>query len=362
MAFRSRTRPADNPPAQNQPATTAAPQNPQAGGGGGGFRNRSRGPAPAAGGAPAGGSQALRFGTEANQTAAREREANAARQAANSAGGWRFLLKPGESADVVVLDAQVAALPNLYEHEFWPRGQKSPTYEVCIKEYDHCAACETVKDDGKPNDSYYIMTFTILDVREFTDKNNNLRKYSRRMCTVKLNARDDFVRVLEACQAKHGTIRGCHMFLARGQEQNSPRTGKPVPFDDGNGNLVVYDLLSEQELVAEFGHGEIKAQDTGKVLKAANADLQPVDYTKVFPDKTAEQLRTLYGGAAPAGSQQEVREAFAAQQGAAPAGGAAQPAPAQGGTRSRFRSGGGAPAGGQPQGGGQAVLDDDIPF
>lgn len=236
------------------------------------------------------------------QTAQQVREA----QRSNRGKPFRLWLKQGETTDVIVLDTSLNDVAFLWEHVIpgpgmdWKRRQEI----VCIKDKENCPLCELAEQDsnGRFKPSTFVMVLTVLDLRPWKDKEGKKHHYSKRLLVVKNSQIPDFAAVLEPVEKKEGRIRGCQLRLSRANDSNSPAVGKPVPNDEAQ----VYEMWTEKELIAEFGHPAVKGDD-GKVVKPENADIMPVDYEEVFQEPDADELRRRFGvpGDSPASAWEE---------------------------------------------------------
>jgi hypothetical protein len=213
---------------------------------------------------------------------------------------WRFVLgvkgmrnrrtgvvESGE-ADIVILDAKLA--PVIKEHEKFDKATGKYTWESCPGDWENCPICDNPeKHDFKR--SYPVMFLTIIDWRVVHipakgDRPARTIEYQKRLLPVKQADYGYFKRQLQ----RHGTLRGMHLMAVREGEKTA-RTGK----------FEFVEMMSEEDLVAEFGNEEVKGTD-GTVIKQRHDDLRPVEYGKAFPKPRMEDLIARYGGSAPAGS------------------------------------------------------------
>ncbi len=339
---RSRTRPIQ--------ATVAAPA-------------PGRGPAPAA--APD--DSFMHRGADANQHRARELERQAQRREQGYAP-FRYWLPVGAQGDIIILDNELG--PCFYEHAIPGPGNdwSKVVHELCPKEYDTCPLC--AGQQGQ-KESYYIMFLSIIDLRPYTKRDGTVVQWSRKLLAVKAQQQNYFVRLLERC---NNNLRGTHLLMTRDAQQS---------FNIGNPEMVA--SYTEEQIAQSFSHPEVRSSQDNRVLKAANADMFPYEYGKIFRRPSGEDLRKRYGGVAPAGAAAEVADAWGGEDPApaapasevAPVAPAAAPAPAGGIQRHASPDTPAAPAtpaasaapavapAGAPAGGGgpaSADLDDEIPF
>lgn len=309
-------------------------------------RVRTRNPAPA--GAPTGqtaGNDWMKRGSVAR--AVTEQEIERARQRADERARqrqlpFRYWLPTGAQGDLIILDRELG--PAFFEHELENKTTgKFDIHEACPKEWEACPLCEGTAG-GKP--SIFTMFFTVIDMREYTNRQGVTIPHTRKLLAVKPQLHSFFHRMADRL---NGNLRGVHLLMSRDSKQ-SPNTGTPE-FQAQYG---------EDELIASFGNEE-QRDNTGKVLKARNADLEVIPYAELFLRPSAADLRSRYGGVAPIGS----RDAGGSDDGW----GGYDPGRASGGVSGGRASGGiiprasrtatpaseGAPATGSD-------LDDEIPF
>lgn len=270
----------------------------------------------------------MKRGAAARRTTDKELAANREKERRRAEGifmPYRFWLPVGKQTEIIVLDAEPG--PCFYEHNLKDPGTgKWDVYEGCPKEFEPCPLCDGVAG-GK--ESYYVMLLSIIALDPYVNKDGKTIPHSKKLLAVKTNDQPFFNRLFE----REGTLRGAHLLMAR-DSKNSANHGRPE----------LIEMHKEEDILATFGHPEIKAQD-GRVIKKQNADCYPYPYEKIFTRPSATDLRTRYGGAAPAGSADDIG-------GGSAAGG------------SRITARGGAAGDAPPSGGAGATddLDDDIPF
>jgi len=213
-------------------------------------------------------------------------------------GAFRFRMKKGTEASIIVLDKSMDDLFYLYEHAIPGPGQdgwKNTEEVVCVKEHENCPICELAGGSNERfKNSYYCMVLTILDLTPWESKDGSKSgDYTKRLMVIKANQIADFSRLMDVCEQKHGTIRGMELLLARdgGKNNMSPAVGKPIPDNDAN----MYYLMTEAELEDEFGHDAETGRE-GQVLKEADEDIMVFDYEELFPYPDVEELAARYGG------------------------------------------------------------------
>ena len=278
------TRVADPAPAaQTRPAGTPLVARTQA-------RLPSQAPTP-----PGGGGGWMKSGADARSRSeaelARQRDAAAKR---NAPRAFRFWTGVGQQREIVILDTHPG--PCFYEHQLQNmRTGKWDIHEACPKEWEPCPLCDGAAG-GK--ESYYVMMLTCVELAEWTDKHGTVHPYSVRLLPVKAEQQGFFLRQYD----RHGSLRGLRLLMTRDTKQ-SAAIGMPE----------FIEMVPAENIVASFGHGEMRAQD-GRVIKQANADCHPLDYGKLFRKPSGADLRTRYGGVAPAGSQQDIDAAWEARE------------------------------------------------
>lgn len=220
--------------------------------------------------------------------AMKEDERYSAEQKAKAAqrnGPMRFFMKKGEEPRrIVVLDSGENMF-GLYEWDIYTAATKEmETFVASPYGFD---PIEKWANTAKPQNTTASKTMkfflSIIDLNEWTDKEGNLRTHSKRLLALKGDAKDAMLRILDQA----GTLRGLVLDMTRNGDK-SPGTGVP--------NLVLENgavlRLTEEEIVAEFGHEEKKTQK-GDVYAKANADCYPYEYTSIFqePDIKAQCAR-----------------------------------------------------------------------
>jgi hypothetical protein len=245
--------------------------------------------------AAAGGNDWMKRGASARELQEAEHARNLEKEKQRAEGIWmpyRFWLPVGKQVELVILDNEPG--PCFYEHQLQdPRTGKWDIYEGCPKEYELCPLCDGVAG-GK--ESYYVMMLTAMVMDPYVNKNGVTVPHSRKLLAVKTNDQPFFLRRFD----EQGSLRGTHLLMTRNSKQDA-NIGRPE-------KLAQH---SEEDIIATFGHAEVKSQE-GKVLKQQNADCFPFPYSKLWSRPSGEDLRRRYGGAAPMGSRQDVTQAAAA--------------------------------------------------
>jgi hypothetical protein len=207
----------------------------------------------------------------------------------------RFWMKPGDSAEVVILDVSVETVA-FYEHHMKKDG-KWGNFESCPGEWSNCPLCTS--GDHKS----FVWLLTILDTRGYTKDNGDVVEYQRRLLPIKQTQSIGFKRVLKAAEKEFGTTKGVVMLLERDTSDRSASIGEPVMMDNGK----MFDFLDDGELLDEFGHQAIKTSK-GDVLIKKNGLLEAFDYAAAFPKPNAKDIAKRWGMDAPEGSDDEYEE------------------------------------------------------
>lgn len=273
---------------------------------------------------------------------------------------FRFWLKKGEECPVIILDHAFVADETgeggalIREHNLKDSQGKWGNFESCCADFAPCPLCDKAGTDGFGPSTLVVM-LSVLVLREWTNKKTGEKHaYTRMLLPIKMGMKEKFLELQKHAFREQGTMRGLYLVLKRGMDDQSISTGEPIMLDNGK----LYDLVSEEELVEDYGHPELRNREK-KVIKAANADLEPYVYEDLFPEPDPDDLAKRFGGRALAGSrranaaekweQDEDEQAPAAA--AAPAArsrtrGAAAPEPTAASTPARRR--GAAPAAAEP--------------
>lgn len=231
----------------------------------------------------------MKTGAAARRTAEKELAANKEKERRRAEGifmPYRFWVPVGKQTEIIVLDEEPG--PCFYEHQLKdPSTGKWDIYEGCPKEFEPCPLCDGVAG-GK--ESYYVMLLSVISLDPYINKDNKTIPHSKKLLAVKTNEQPFFNRLYE----REGTLRGAHLLMAR-DSRNSANIGRPE----------FMEKHTDADIMATFGHPEIKTND-GRLIKKQNADCYPYPYEKIFTKPSASDLRTRYGGAAPAGSSDDL--------------------------------------------------------
>jgi hypothetical protein len=205
-------------------------------------------------------SSGFKRGAAGFDTARKKREAQEAEYERRKETPFGFRLKPGDEAEVVILDSGDPFFVSLHKVKVNGRWED----EVCIEDTgQRCPLCE---DQGKPGS--YTMVLTCLDRRPYTiQKGPNAGKRianSKKLLYVKGRNLPKFERQFKGKAA--GNFRGMKVLCRRDGEKESAM-GEDLEF---------LGRVKESALI-KFG-------DNAK----------PADYEKIFAIPTAKQLRERY--------------------------------------------------------------------
>jgi hypothetical protein len=204
---------------------------------------------------------------------------------------FRFGIKPGEEAEIILLDEDYHDGVAFYEHHMRDSQGKWTVFRPCVSEVASCPVCEGT--DSKP---YFAMYLTALHLNAYQDKKTKEWRHSRVLLQIKSISIPTFKKVMSAAMKKHGTLRGVCLNLERpkGAATSSTRIGEPVEYEDTGTRFDFVDDLED-----EFGHDAIKAKD-GTVFKEANVNITSYDYEALFPltfdvDRAIAELNKEFG-------------------------------------------------------------------
>ena len=259
-------------------------------------------------GAPApstGGKSYLRRGAAAFEEAERN-QAEIERRKSQGGNVLRFYVKQGDECEVIILDESLDKAVAFYEHNLQGPDGKWGVHEPCIKDFAECPLC------ANGSVSYYGMMLSVLVLKPFTinrgKPNEKVIPHSKMLLPVKIGQFDLFRRLEAAAKKECGTMRGMYLVLARSKtDAKSSRIGEPIILESGK----MFDMLSEKELLKDYGHKAVMAQDGKSVSRAENFDITAYDYEKLFPMPDVAAIMKRYGSGEPAtGSVDEATKAF----------------------------------------------------
>lgn len=265
----------------------------------GSVRARSRGAAPqgAAASAPvqpgatddwmASGAAAIQAQEQHKEVVQQRREERAAQVNVP----FRFWLKKGEEADIVILDRDFGPSVlehNLTRHPQFMRNKPGTTIpeDQFVLSPQQWEADPLIPLVGK--DPYRVTFLTVKDLRQFEKNDGTVTQNHYRLLPLMGDAFDMFVKIRQQ-QIANGApadapLRGVQVLMTRGNNDQSLRTGLPM--------FVA--RHSEQDILDAFSHPEVKSDRDGRVLKEANAECYPIDYRAAFPKPSAEDIRRRF--------------------------------------------------------------------
>lgn len=209
------------------------------------------------------------------------------------------------AADVIILDKSWDDLYYIYEHQIYDEAAKTVNHYLCAHETQNCPVCPTQRGyGGQPMErGSYMMHMSVLDITPETVYDGTEFDHRKRPLALTNQLHAEFIKLMGEAMETHGTIRGMMILMERDGSFNS-NVGRPVVRPDG----AMYVMVSEEDLMLDFGHEEEKSED-GALIKPANFDIIPYDYGSIFPkldrayvQKLQEKFGTPQGGVPPAGS------------------------------------------------------------
>lgn len=226
-------------------------------------------------------------------------------EAAERGKPFRFWLDKGQSAKIIILDTAFSTAPHVYEHTIpGPGGDfKKSKREIVAPDIEHDPL-----EDVLGKKAAWMGLFTILDLRPYT-KDDKTYEFTKKILAVKQSYLESFYKYEDFAMKKYGTCRGLVLNLERDTDQMSANIGTIMPFENDQGDLVNFDLLSEATLIQRYSNKEIKNQQ-GQVIKPAGDMIRVVDPKILTARKTSEELVLLYGGRLPAGSMADVNSSW----------------------------------------------------
>ncbi|AHC30481.1 hypothetical protein CC53_gp064 [Rhizobium phage vB_RleS_L338C] len=185
----------------------------------------------------------------------------------------------GETADVVILDAKPG--PRFWEHTARnPRTGYWTEFEQCPHEWDNCPLCPP---DGEKS-PYYVMMLTVIDMREFTDREGKVWAATRKLLPVKIEQQGFF----DGLYKQHGSLRGIRLIMTR----DGGKMSSPI------GNNIQFDCIHTEEEMTEYctssGLWEEYKQDNGRVIWGEGEFIQAYNYGKIFERPSGAKLRLKY--------------------------------------------------------------------
>lgn len=201
-------------------------------------------------------------------------EARKAAAQASMKEPFRFFVRPGESASIIIVDDA----PDFFrmEHALMnPRTKRFNLFVPCIDEHTNCPACAA--SDKPP---YFAMYLTVIDLTPFTNGAGEEVDWTKKMMVVKSTQQKKLMRLYE----KHGTLRGMELVMTRDGDMDAA-IGNDIEFQG---------FVDEEELetyVTEY-------TDKEKKVHEVFGD-EPFDYEDIYPDLSEKEISALVGGRAP---------------------------------------------------------------
>lgn len=207
---------------------------------------------------------------------------------------FRFFMRYPATNDIIVLDTLPG--PSFYEHNLKnPATDKWDIYETCPKTMEPCPICsgEVKGLEGTGKDSYFVMMLSVIDLVPYikTDKKTGATTeipFSRKLLPVKTAEQGFFMRQLD----RKGTLRGMHLLMARDTKEMSS-IGRPELVLGSAEDPDFNGWHSEADIIDAFGSDAVLGEQ-GKILKPANINCYPFEYSKLFQKPSGENLRKKY--------------------------------------------------------------------
>jgi hypothetical protein len=193
---------------------------------------------------------------------------------------FRFFLKDKEEARITFIDGDlvespagmILGPPRFYEHSLFENGVAR--HFVCPAKNDPgqghvCPICES------GDRAALVSIFTIIDHRQYKDKNGNVRSNTRKLFVAKPLTME----VLTKTAIKRGGLAGCTYDVSRLGE-NAPAVGNVFEFVEKNPIEVLQPAFMHEQ--------KIEGQPPKQVTY-----FLPADYEKEFIFRTPEELQKL---------------------------------------------------------------------
>ena len=190
---------------------------------------------------------------------------------AASVASYRFFLKPGENAKLIVLDEKFGFF--IYEHNLKLNGRWGNFY-TCRHDFSECPICESGDKPG------YVAMMTVIDTRPYTTKDGRTIRGSKRLLACKQAVINKLARRREE---NDGSLQYCVVQFARDSEKECA-TGEDIQ-------------VSKRLTAAEV----LKFRAAGSDMSDEDW-LKPFDYIKLFEPKSIDEMRRVVGQAPPIGA------------------------------------------------------------
>lgn len=229
-------------------------------------------------------------GAEGRQRAEQELERQKERAKQRKEQGnmpFRFRVADGETTQFVVLDDE----PSFFRHEHNLKDPQTGRWSIftgCVAEFDNCPVCQ-----ASGREPYYAMYLTVIDLTPFKDKSGTQHEFSRKLLVVKPAQQKKFIRAYDKAERDGNTLRGAIFETSRDSDKDSAI---------GN-DIELVEFMDEDELSTykrswKDREGKKHTEDCSEVL----------DYDKLFPEATTEELRQMMGTGPAFGSREEEEE------------------------------------------------------
>lgn len=258
-------------------------------------------------------------GTAALEAMAQE-EKQRAERAERGFMPFRLWLAQGEECEVIILDDAFVSDEEgvggllIREHNLKGPDGKWGTFESCCADFAPCALCDKAGTDGYGNSNLVVM-LTVLALKPWTStKSGEVHTFSKFFLPVKMGQKEQFLALQkQAFKENGGSMRGMYLVMRRAVGEQTINTGEPIMLENGK----LYDFVSEEELVRDYGGPPIYDRTGKKLLKPENDDIEPYDYAKYFPQPDPADLAKRFGGRALPGSRRTAAADWEAEQKAA---------------------------------------------
>ncbi len=213
-----------------------------------------------------------------------ERRRELRRQQAS--GPMRLYLKQKSSREVIIVDDAPDFF--MFEHQVYNHGKPGlPKYSHtgCVKEYETCPACQ------EHGDSSFNLYLTVIDLAEYTNKQNEVVEFSKKLMVVKSGSQRKFIRR----HAKNGSLRGQVVQLSRDGDKD-PVIGNDIEWDD---------KIDEEELTTAYMRTWTDRENKSHTENCGEV----YDYEEIFQEPTVENIVASLDGdiEAPAGSREQAK-------------------------------------------------------
>lgn len=216
---------------------------------------------------------------KAAQDALQQEQKKAEEKAAQMGKLFRYWMPVDAENAVTFLDGKldddgILDAPMFLEHQLFMNGSWKNWF-VCVSEEEPCPICEGGAE------SRLVAAFTVIDHSEYTNKNGQLVKDTKKLFVCK---RDTY-KLLQKIATKRGGLAGCRFDVSR-TGKNEPSVGNVFDFTEKMGKKAI--LAACPTLKEE--------------------DLAPANYEEEFPWLSATELRDMGFGGQVVGSEKPPQE------------------------------------------------------